>query len=45
MLSDHWKPTQLEEACTEIKLEEIQQAIALMLQGKLKGRTILKLVE
>jgi acrylyl-CoA reductase (NADPH) len=45
MLSDKWKPKQLEDTCFEIKLEEIQQKIALMLQGKLKGRTILKLIE
>lgn len=45
MLSDSWKPKQLEDFCTEIKLEEIQQSIALMLQGKLKGRTVVKLVE
>jgi acrylyl-CoA reductase (NADPH) len=44
-LSDKWKPKQLEDTCFEIKLEEIQQKIALMLQGKLKGRTILKLIE
>lgn len=45
MLSDKWKPEQLEDNCREIKLEELQQKIALMLQGKLKGRTILKLIE
>jgi len=45
MLSDKWKPKQLEETCNEIKLEEIQSKIALMLQGKLKGRTVLKLIE
>ncbi len=45
MLSDKWKPKQLEDTCFEIKLEEIQQKIALMLEGKLKGRTILKLTE
>lgn len=45
MLSDQWKPKQLEDTCTEIKLEEIQTKIDLMLQGKLKGRTILKLVD
>jgi putative YhdH/YhfP family quinone oxidoreductase len=45
MLSDKWKPEQLEVTCFEIKLEEIQQKIALMLEGKLKGRTILKLTE
>ena len=45
MLSDKWKPKQLEDTCFEIKLEDIQQKIALMLEGKLKGRTILKLTE
>ncbi len=45
MLSDKWKPKQLEDTCFEVKLEEIQEKIALMLQGKLKGRTILKLIE
>jgi len=45
MLSDKWKPAQLEETCNEIKFEEIQLKIALMLQGKLKGRTVLKLIE
>jgi acrylyl-CoA reductase (NADPH) len=45
MLSDKWKPKQLEDTCFEIKLEDVQQKIALMLEGKLKGRTILKLTE
>jgi putative YhdH/YhfP family quinone oxidoreductase len=45
LLSDKWKPKQLEDTCYEIKLEGIQQKIALMLQGKLKGRTILKLIK
>ncbi|MBN2834391.1 MAG: YhdH/YhfP family quinone oxidoreductase [Candidatus Delongbacteria bacterium] len=45
MLSDKWKPKQLEDTCVEIKLEDIQQQISLMLEGKLKGRTILKLKE
>jgi len=45
MLSEKWKPKQLENTCFEIKLEEVQQKIALMLEGKLKGRTILKLTE
>ncbi|WP_437399847.1 YhdH/YhfP family quinone oxidoreductase [Flagellimonas lutimaris] len=45
MLSDKWKPKQLEDTCFEIKLDEVQQKIALMLEGKLKGRTILKLTE
>ncbi|MFO7525620.1 MAG: YhdH/YhfP family quinone oxidoreductase [Ignavibacteriaceae bacterium] len=42
MLSDKWKPEQLEYTCSEIGLEEIQHKIELMLQGKLKGRTVLK---
>src|SRR6056297_1900926 len=42
MLSDEWKPNQLEDISNEIKLEEIPSTIDMMLQGKLKGRTILK---
>ncbi|WP_149275346.1 YhdH/YhfP family quinone oxidoreductase [Pareuzebyella sediminis] len=42
MLSDKWKPKQLEDTCFEITLEEVQQKIALMREGQLKGRTILK---
>jgi len=45
MLADKWKPGQLAETCNEIGLEELQQKIELMLQGKLKGRTVLKLIE
>ncbi len=45
MLSEKWKPKQLEDNYFEIKLEEVQQKIDLMLEGKLKGRTILKLTE
>ena len=45
MLADKWKPKQLEDTCCEIKLEEIQPKIELMLQGKLKGRTVLKLIK
>lgn len=44
MLSDKWKPKQLEDTCFEIGIEEIQHKIELMLQGKLKGRTVLKLI-
>ena len=43
-LSDEWKPTQLEDTCSEIRLGEVESKIKLMLQGKLKGRTILKLI-
>src|SRR6056297_834862 len=42
MLSDEWKPNQLQDISNEIKLEEIPSTIDMMLQGKLKGRTILK---
>jgi len=45
MLSDKCKPEQLEDTCNEISLEEVEAKIALMLQGKLKGRTVLKLIE
>lgn len=45
MLSDKWKPKQLEETCYEIELEELQQKIELMLQGKLKRRIIIKMNE
>ena len=45
MLSDKWKPEQLEATCNEIHLNELQHNIELMLQGQLKGRIILKLVE
>lgn len=44
-LAKEWKPEQLDYTCNEIKLEEVQSKIDLMLEGKLKGRTILALVE
>ncbi|WP_319268457.1 YhdH/YhfP family quinone oxidoreductase [uncultured Draconibacterium sp.] len=44
-LAQEWKPEQLESTCYEIKLEDIQEKIELMLQGKLKGRTILTLAD
>ncbi|MGB0880497.1 MAG: YhdH/YhfP family quinone oxidoreductase [Polaribacter sp.] len=44
MLAKEWKPTQILDTYTEIKLEEIQHKIDLILQGKLKGRTIIKLI-
>ncbi|WP_163718545.1 YhdH/YhfP family quinone oxidoreductase [Mangrovibacterium lignilyticum] len=43
-LADKWKPEQLEETCCEIGLEEIQHKIESILQGKLKGRTVLNLM-
>ncbi len=45
MLSDYYKPKQLNDACVEIKLDDVQERINLMLEGKLKGRTILKIIE
>ena len=44
-LAYDWKPAQLNETCNEIKLEDVQQKIELMLNGKLKGRTILTIAE
>lgn len=44
-LAHDWKPKHLAETCTEISLDELQDKIDLMLQGKLKGRTVLKLIE
>ncbi|KJF41729.1 YhdH/YhfP family quinone oxidoreductase [Draconibacterium sediminis] len=45
MLANEWKPKQLLEAYIEIEIEELQEKIDLMLQGKLKGRTILKILD
>lgn len=45
MLSDQWKPKHLDDTCNEIKLEEVQHKIELMLKGQLKRRTILKLIK
>ncbi|WP_394706459.1 YhdH/YhfP family quinone oxidoreductase [Draconibacterium orientale] len=44
-LSQEWKPKQLNHTCNEIKLKDVGQKIELMLQGKLKGRTVVTLVE
>lgn len=44
-LASDWKPRNLSHACSEIKLEDVQQQIELMLDGKLKGRTVVKIVE
>lgn len=44
-LAHEWKPKQLNDTCNEIKLEDVAQKIELMLQGKLKGRTVLTLAE
>lgn len=39
-LSGRWKPEGLEKLCTEIPLGDLPSRIELMLQGKLKGRTV-----
>jgi len=45
LLSDSWKPAQLADTCTEITLEGLPNAIDLILQGKLKGRTVVALAD
>ena len=42
-LANEWKPNQLIDLYTEITLDELPDYIQLILQGKLKGRTIVKL--
>ncbi|WP_339658368.1 YhdH/YhfP family quinone oxidoreductase [uncultured Polaribacter sp.] len=42
-LSNEWKIDNLTETCTEINLTELKEKIDLMLVGKLKGRTVIKL--
>jgi len=42
-LSNEWKIDKLSETCTEITLDELNEKIDLMLQGKLKGRTVVKM--
>jgi len=44
-LAKDWKPSQLSDTGVEITLDELKAKIALMLIGKLKGRTVLKLNE
>ena len=43
LLSDKWKPTNLMEIYNEISLEEVTDNLQEILQGKLKGRTIVNL--
>lgn len=45
LLANKWKPEQLADTLTEITMEELPQRIDLMLKGKLKGRTILRLTD
>ncbi len=42
-LSRDWKPDKLANICTEITLNELTEKIDLMLNGKLKGRTVLNM--
>jgi acrylyl-CoA reductase (NADPH) len=44
-LATEWKPDNLSEIYTEIKLEEVKNMLDRMLEGKLKGRTIVNLIE
>ena len=40
-LAQEWKPKQLDHTCNDIKINDLQNRIELMLNGKLKGRTVL----
>ncbi|MGB7842601.1 MAG: YhdH/YhfP family quinone oxidoreductase [Salinimicrobium sp.] len=42
-LSNEWKPDNLSETYSEITLNELGEKIDLMLHGKLKGRTVVKM--
>lgn len=44
-LATDWKPDNLLELYTEIRLEDISETVALILQGKLKGRTIVNMLD
>lgn len=44
-LAEEWKPSQLSEAFNEIPLASLPEKITLILQGKLKGRTVIKIAE
>jgi acrylyl-CoA reductase (NADPH) len=44
-LAKEWKPSNLSDTYVDITLNELEGKISLMLQGKLKGRTVLKLNE
>lgn len=44
-LATDWKPTNSLELYTEIRLEDIPETVALILQGKLKGRTIVNMLD
>jgi putative YhdH/YhfP family quinone oxidoreductase len=42
-LANEWKTETLTETCTEISLAELDEKIALMLKGKLTGRTVVRM--
>lgn len=44
-LSNEWKPENLLELYTEISMVQIENAVNQILQGKLKGRTIINMLE
>ena len=44
-LATDWKPNNLLELYSEIRLEDIPETVALILQGKLKGRTIVNMLD
>jgi hypothetical protein len=44
-LAVEWKPENLLDLYTEISIDEIMSHIDLILEGKLKGRTIVKMIE
>jgi hypothetical protein len=44
-LAGEWKPPHLEEAATECTLQGLEEKIQAILQGKLKGRTVVNLLE
>ena len=42
-LADEWKFDGIEDICTEIRMEALSEKIALILKGRLKGRTVVNL--
>jgi len=44
-LANEWKPDNLLDLYSEINMDEIKSRIGLILEGKLKGRTIVKMID
>ena len=44
-LATEWKPDNLLELYTEIKLKDVEKSISMILAGKLKGRTIVNMLD